>query len=128
MTPDPFTRWYWPAALSVSVAAFITGTYTHLAGPALLAGCVLLGAPELFFLLTRQYASTFSDWVWTVLHIARATPVRQWTAAHFLALACYLALAVRVDIYLASATWVAFECGVILSCWLTYHLFWRRWA
>lgn len=121
----PWTRFYWPAALAVSVVALIA--LPDRKGPVILAGAVLLGLPEAYFLIRRQWSSTLSDWFWRVLHVTRHQPVSQWKADHFLALGLYVAVAVDVTRYEWTAGYWQGAVSTIISVWLTWHLFGRWW-
>lgn len=118
-------RWYWPAAVAAAVAALVA--LPRYEGWVILAGALALGGPECWFLARRQYASTLSDWTWRVLDVTRSQPVEQWKAQHFLALAAYLAVAVRVTGYLCGLGYWPGAAGAGLAAWLTWHLFGRWW-
>ncbi len=122
-----WTRWYWPAAVTLSVVLFTAASYIRLTGWGLLAGVVLIVPVELWMVATRDYAATLSDWIWGVLGVMRTQPVAAWSAKHFLALGAYLLLAFRADAYLWHLGWLAFGTGLILSVWLTWHLFSKKW-
>ena len=126
-TAAPWTRWYWPAAVTVSVAGFITATLTRYEGWALLLGAVLLGAPELWFLIRRQWASTLSDWTWHILGVTRTQHISQWKVQHLLAFLAYLALAARAVWALLPYGWWPVAGSAVLAVWLTWHLFFRWW-
>ncbi|MHB1595391.1 MAG: hypothetical protein ACYCO9_16410 [Streptosporangiaceae bacterium] len=125
--PPAWTRIYWPASVAISVALFISGSYVRLTGPALAAGVILIVPVETWFLVHRQWSATLSDWTWRVLDVTRGQPVSAWKAQHFLALAAYLAVAVRTDAYLWHLGWWPFAAGAGISVWLTWHLFGRWW-
>lgn len=127
MKPAAWTKVYWPAAVAASVADFVVGTFDHYTGWALLIGVVLLGMPEAWFVVRRQWASTLSDWTWRVLDVTRTQPVSQWTVQHFLALGCYLAIAVRAVDYLSGLGYWQGAAGAVPAAWLTWHLFGRWW-
>lgn len=124
----PWTRVYWPVAVGLSVAALIC--LPRWTGWAVLGGGVVLLGPEFWFLARRQWASTLSDWTWHVLDVTRSQPISKWKAAHFLAFAAYLAVAVRVAWYLTTLAglwhWRA-AAGAAVAAFLTWHLFFRWW-
>lgn len=124
-TAAPWTRWYWPAAVVLSVTALIA--LPRYEGWVILAGALALGGPECWFLARRQWASTLSDWTWHVLDVTRTQPIARWKAQHFLALAAYLAIAVRVTTYMVSLGWWPGAGAAGLAAFLTWHLFGRWW-
>ena len=119
-------RFYWPAALAVVVPLFIAGTFAGFTGWALLAGTVVIGAPELWFVVHRQWASTLSDWWWRAFHLRGRTPVPKWGALEVLGLGAMLAVCVRADLYLATLGYWPCAGGAVMTAWLPPHLF-RRW-
>lgn len=126
LAPSRWTKIYWPVGLMLCIGAFTFAT--HHRGAVLIGACAVLAIPELAMLISGNDRNTLSDWVWDTLRITKSTPISSWTAAHFLALASYVALAAAVDAYLWHKGWLAFSTGAVLSVWLTRHLFWRWWA
>ena len=128
--PAPWTRVYWPAALAIAVAGFLLIDSLDPArrGPALALGAALILVPEITVLLLRRDRDTFSDWVWGVLDVTRNQPMGQWSAEHFLALAAYVVIAVRVCAFLwqHESYWLA-GAATATATWLLVHLFFGWW-
>jgi len=132
MRPPParWTHLYWPLALLAAVLGFVVTGYAAPSqrGTALIAGTVLLGAPEAWCFIRKRTEDTLSDWVWNSVHVTGSRPMSQWNAEHFLLLGAYLILAAGVDRYLFGQGLLWFGVGTVMSVWLTFHLFWHWWA
>lgn len=127
MNVAAWTRVYWPAALFVCVSAFV-GVPAGDRGATLLACVAVLGVPELAMIITRRYQDTLSEWVWYILNVTRNQPMRQWSAAHFLAFGMYLVLAADVVSYTWHLGVALFGTAAVVAVWLTRHLFFHWWS
>lgn len=128
--PSPWTHWYWPAALTLSLMVFFGAQFFHpsLRGAALIAGMVILLVPEITEVILQQWQNTFSDWVWNALHIARNRPISEWNAEQFLTFGAYSVVAASVDTYVFHLGVTAFVTSLMMSIWLAFHFFRHWWA
>jgi len=127
INPARWTKIYWPIALGLSLLGFI---FVPLGwrGAALSIGAALILVPEITVMILHRPQDTFSDWMWSVLDVTRAQPVRQWGATHFLALGLYIITAWRVlaFMWVHSGYWLA-GAATATAVWLFRHLFWGWW-
>ena len=61
---------------------------------------------EVWALASGHYQDTLSEWTWRLLKIAKNEPFTSWNAADYLTFGCWL----------------------VLVTWLTWHLWFRRFA